>query len=67
MFKYRCMPIFQPFNETVSICNTPIERSCGTEAVGPDICSTQYETNCETRGQCYKTFYGRKLRLFIMN
>ena len=38
----------------MSICNTPIERSCGSEAVGPDICSTQYETNCETRYNTYE-------------
>ena len=38
----------------MSICNTPVERSCGTEAVGPDICSTQYETNCETRYNTYE-------------
>ena len=31
-----------------------MERSCGTEAVGPDICSTQYETNCETRYNTYE-------------
>lgn len=41
-----------PFNETVNVCHTPVVRSCGAEAVGPDICNTHYETNCETK---YKT------------
>ena len=43
----------QPFNETVNICHTPVVRKCGNESFGPDICSTHYETNCETR---YKTY-----------
>ena len=48
------LPSFlQPFNESVNICHTPIVRKCGDEPVGPDICSTHYETNCETK---YKTY-----------
>ena len=43
----------QPFNETVNVCHTPVVRQCGDEPVGPEICSTHYETNCETR---YKTY-----------
>ena len=43
----------QPFNESVNICHTPIVRKCGDDPVGPDICSTHYETNCETK---YKTY-----------
>ena len=29
-----------------------MERVCGSQPVGPEICSTVYETDCETR---YKT------------
>ena len=43
----------QPFNETVNVCHTPVVRQCGDSPVGPEICSTHYETNCETR---YKTY-----------
>ena len=45
--------LFQPFNETVNVCHTPVVRKCGNEPVGPEICSTHYETNCETK---YKTY-----------
>ena len=50
--------VVQPFNETVKNCHTPFLRQCaeaGPEATttGPDICSTHYETNCETK---YKTY-----------
>ena len=47
------LSFLQPFNESVNICHTPIVRKCGEDAVGPDICSTHYETNCETK---YKTY-----------
>ena len=47
------LSFLQPFNESVNICHTPIVRKCGDDPVGPDICSTHYETNCETK---YKTY-----------
>merc|ERR1712226_510623 len=54
-YQEKCHMTFKPmpFNESVNICHTPIVRKCGDEPVGPDICSTHYETNCETK---YKTY-----------
>ncbi len=37
----------------MNVCHTPVVRQCGDSPVGPEICSTHYETNCETR---YKTY-----------
>ena len=48
------LSFLQPFNESVNICHTPIVRKCGDEPVGPDICSTHYETNCETKYKAYE-------------
>merc|ERR1712038_630302 len=55
-FKKNCHITFKPmpFNESVNICHTPIVRKCGDDPVGPDICSTHYETNCETKYKAYE-------------
>jgi len=54
-FIKKCHITFKPmpFNDTFEHCRTPVERVCGDEPVGPDICSTVFETDCETR---YKTY-----------
>merc|ERR1712142_949988 len=40
------------FNETVEICRTPLVKDCTKE--GPEICTTQYETECWTKHHEHK-------------
>ena len=35
------------FNETVQICRTPLVKDCNIQ--GPDICRTEYESECWTK------------------
>jgi hypothetical protein len=37
------------FEETVEVCKQPLVKTCNNETVGEEVCSTHYETNCETR------------------
>ncbi len=39
----------QVFEETVEVCKQPLVKTCNNETVGEEVCSTHYETNCETR------------------
>ena len=35
------------YNETVQVCRAPLVKDC--EVAGPELCSTQYESECLTR------------------
>merc|ERR1712142_487299 len=52
-FAKNCHITYKPmmFEETVEICNEPLQKVCNNETVGQgeEICKTHYETNCETR------------------
>lgn len=52
-FSKNCHITYKPmmFEETVEICNEPLQKVCNNETVGQgeEICKTHYETNCETR------------------
>ena len=37
------------FNETVSICKTPLVKDCDVQ--GPEICRTEYESECWTKNE----------------
>merc|ERR1711990_37417 len=37
------------FNETVKVCRTPLVKDC--EVRGPELCSTQYESECWTKNE----------------
>ena len=39
----------QVFEETVEVCKQPLVKTCSNGTVGEEVCTTQYETNCETR------------------
>merc|ERR1712110_255755 len=38
------------FNETVSVCTEPLVKDCSV--TGPDICRTEYESECWTKQGC---------------
>merc|ERR1719317_1749662 len=52
-FSKNCHITYKPmmFEETVEICNEPLQKVCNNDTVGQgeEICKTHYETNCETR------------------
>lgn len=50
-FKKNCHITYKPmmFEETIKICNEPLNKICSNDTVGEEICKTHYETNCETR------------------
>merc|ERR1712007_324630 len=38
------------FNETVAVCRTPLVKDCDIQ--GPEICRTEYESECWTKQGC---------------
>ena len=52
-FDKNCRIRYRPmmFEEDVEICNEPLKKVCNNETVGQGetVCSTHYETVCETR------------------
>ena len=37
------------FNETVQVCRTPLVKDCDIQ--GPELCTTQYESECWTKNE----------------
>merc|ERR1712198_22233 len=48
-FRKTCFIAYEKaaFNETVSICKTPLVKDCDVQ--GPEICRTEYESECWTK------------------
>jgi hypothetical protein len=47
----------QVFEETVEVCNEPLVKNCANGTLGEEVCTTHYETNCETRFFTFSIYF----------
>uniref|UniRef100_A0A0K2T055 Uncharacterized protein n=1 Tax=Lepeophtheirus salmonis TaxID=72036 RepID=A0A0K2T055_LEPSM len=55
-YRKSCHIVFkaQPHQEKVKLCHTPLKHVCDDNEPGPNICTTEYESLCETTFKKYQ-------------